>query len=133
MIRLHAFLEHWGIINFNVSTFLRPPKLHLSCSDAVPQSLAEIVQKGYLKLQDSERLQYLMQRENTTGPYENFTFISALKTNALSKRRPTCIQCGQLCHLVWYAYTQQTAKEILASKQRELKSIEFFGESDSLH
>ena len=74
-----------------------------------------------------------MQRENTTGPYENFTFISALKTNALSKRRPTCIQCGQLCHLVWYAYTQQTAKEILASKQRELKSIEFFGESDSLH
>ena len=50
VIRLHAFLEHWGIINFNVSTFLRPPKLHLSSSDAVPQSLAEIVHKGYLKL-----------------------------------------------------------------------------------
>jgi len=29
VIRLHAFLEHWGLINFNVSTYLRPPKIHL--------------------------------------------------------------------------------------------------------
>lgn len=27
VIRLHAFLEHWGLINFNVSTYLRPPKI----------------------------------------------------------------------------------------------------------
>jgi len=29
IIRLHAFLEHWGLINFNVAPFLRPPKIHL--------------------------------------------------------------------------------------------------------
>jgi hypothetical protein len=26
VIRMHAFLEHWGIINFNVDPFLKPPQ-----------------------------------------------------------------------------------------------------------
>jgi len=29
IIRLHAFLEHWGLINFNVEPYLRPPKISL--------------------------------------------------------------------------------------------------------
>jgi SWI/SNF related-matrix-associated actin-dependent regulator of chromatin subfamily C len=29
IIRLHAFLEHWGLINFNVDPELKPPKIHL--------------------------------------------------------------------------------------------------------
>ena len=27
IIRLHTFLEHWGLINFNVEPYLRPAKI----------------------------------------------------------------------------------------------------------
>lgn len=50
VIRLHAFLEHWGLINFNVSTYLRPPKIHLGSGNKPSNDLVDIVNKGYLKL-----------------------------------------------------------------------------------
>lgn len=56
MIRLHAFLEHWGLINFNVSTYLRPPKLQLGSGNKVSNELVDVVTKGYLKLSDAEFL-----------------------------------------------------------------------------
>ena len=35
IIRLHAFLEHWGLINFNVDPMLKPPKVQLSGSGTI--------------------------------------------------------------------------------------------------
>ena len=35
IIRLHAFLEHWGLINFNVEPYLRPAKIQLGESGNV--------------------------------------------------------------------------------------------------
>jgi SWI/SNF related-matrix-associated actin-dependent regulator of chromatin subfamily C len=34
IVRLHAFLEHWGLINFNVDShnYLKPPRIHLGSS-----------------------------------------------------------------------------------------------------
>jgi SWI/SNF related-matrix-associated actin-dependent regulator of chromatin subfamily C len=54
IIRLHAFLEHWGLINFNVDShhFLKPPKLHLGAS--VSPELANLASQGYLKLNEAE-------------------------------------------------------------------------------
>lgn len=49
-------MEHWGLINFNVSTYLRPPKLHLGSASKTPSELVDIVTKGYLKLADAEFL-----------------------------------------------------------------------------
>ena len=57
IIRLHAFLEHWGLINFNVNTHLRPAKISLGNSAQNPKELTEVIQKGYLKLADAERIQ----------------------------------------------------------------------------
>ena len=62
MIRLHAFLEHWGLINFNVSTYLRPPKLQLGSGQKVSNELVDVVTKGYLKLSDAE---FLSKQKNT--------------------------------------------------------------------
>ena len=62
MIRLHAFLEHWGLINFNVSTYLRPPKLQLGSGHKVSNELVDVVTKGYLKLSDAE---FLSKQKNT--------------------------------------------------------------------
>ena len=55
IIRLHAFLEQWGIINFNVNSFLRPPKIALG-GGAVSHGLIDVISKGYLKLSDAEAL-----------------------------------------------------------------------------
>jgi len=54
VIRLHAFLEQWGLINFHVDSYLRPPRIHLGGNGALPRELIEIVAKGYLNLSDAE-------------------------------------------------------------------------------
>ena len=56
VIRLHAFLEQWGLINFNVDSYLRPPKIPLGGSGAISQDLIKVISQGYLKLQDAEAL-----------------------------------------------------------------------------
>ena len=56
IIRLHAFLEHWGLINFNVDPQLRPPKVQLGASGNIHQGVVEIAAKGYLKVQEAELL-----------------------------------------------------------------------------
>jgi len=53
---LHAFLEHWGLINFNVESYLRPAKIQLGGSGNISQDLINVVSNGYLKLSDAERL-----------------------------------------------------------------------------
>lgn len=100
VIRLHAFLEHWGLINFNVSVLLRPPKLQLGNGQKVSPDLLDIVSKGYLKLADAEALQ--KQKGESSGNPENLTFISTAKVNALSKHNPVCNACGQTCQFSWY-------------------------------
>ena len=56
IIRLHAFLEQWGLINFNVSSYLKPPKISLKDNETISQELIDVVSKGYLKLSDAEAL-----------------------------------------------------------------------------
>lgn len=50
IIRLHAFLEHWGLINFNVDPQLKPVKIQLGSSGNLNNSLIDVAAKGYLKL-----------------------------------------------------------------------------------
>lgn len=54
IIRLHAFLEHWGLINFNVDPHLKPTKIQLGASGSINSSVIDVAAKGYLKLQEAE-------------------------------------------------------------------------------
>lgn len=56
IIRLHAFLEHWGLINFNVDPQLRPTKIQLGASGNLNNSLIDVAAKGYLKLNEAESI-----------------------------------------------------------------------------
>lgn len=56
IIRLHAFLELWGLINFNVDPHLRPAKVQLGNSGALNPALIDIAAKGYLKVSEAEAL-----------------------------------------------------------------------------
>lgn len=53
VIRLHAFLEQWGLINFLVESHLRPVKIQLGGSGAISQDLIDVVTKGHIKLADA--------------------------------------------------------------------------------
>jgi hypothetical protein len=54
IIRLHAFLEHWGLINFNVDPLLKPAKVQLS--NALDPTLVDIAAKGFIKASEAEAL-----------------------------------------------------------------------------
>ena len=56
MIRLHAFLEQWGLINFHVDSYLRPPRIQLGGHGSLSKELIDVVAKGYLNLSDAELL-----------------------------------------------------------------------------
>jgi hypothetical protein len=56
VLRLHGFLEHWGLINFNADQHLKPPKHHLSGSGVLDEKLIELAEKGFLTPQDTKDL-----------------------------------------------------------------------------
>ena len=56
IIRLHAFLEHWGLINFNVEPQLKPVKIHLGQSGSLNNQLIDVAAKGFLKMSEAEAL-----------------------------------------------------------------------------
>jgi hypothetical protein len=63
IIRLHAFLEHWGIINFNVDPLYKPAKVQLGASGNINSQLIDIAAKGYLKLSEAETLANYFSKE----------------------------------------------------------------------
>ena len=64
VIRLHAFLEQWGLINFHVDSYLRPPRIQLGGSGTLSKELIEVVAKGYLNLSDAELFNQLLRQES---------------------------------------------------------------------
>jgi len=63
IIRLHAFLEHWGLINFNVESHLRPVKMQLGASGNLNPHLIDIAAKGYVKASEAEALQKVFTKD----------------------------------------------------------------------
>lgn len=48
ILRLHGFLEHWGLINFNAEHALKPPKHHMLSSGVLDEKLIDLANKGFL-------------------------------------------------------------------------------------
>ena len=82
IIRLHAFLEQWGLINFNVENYLKPPKIQLGGSGAISQELINVISKGFLKLSDAEAIQYYYKQQER----EHEKARSSMQQNAHSAK-----------------------------------------------
>lgn len=67
IIRLHAFLELWGLINFNVDPLLRPAKVQLGQSGNLNPTLIDIASKGYLKVSEAEALQKQLGKDESSA------------------------------------------------------------------
>eukprot|EP00350_Pseudokeronopsis_sp_OXSARD2_P002553 CAMPEP_0170567850 /NCGR_PEP_ID=MMETSP0211-20121228/80750_1 /TAXON_ID=311385 /ORGANISM="Pseudokeronopsis sp., Strain OXSARD2" /LENGTH=213 /DNA_ID=CAMNT_0010889433 /DNA_START=417 /DNA_END=1061 /DNA_ORIENTATION=- len=132
VIRLHAFLEHWGLINFNVDPMLKPPKVNLSGSGLVDQNLIDIATKGYLKVGEAENLAqlYSIKPEYYQNASDHTFLIAASKINLISSyKRPSCNFCGNICGQYWYQ-KKVNSNSIFAKEEEYLKGM---GEQDSLY
>ena len=56
IIRLHAFLEHWGLINFNVESYLHPAKIQLGDIPNMSYQVIDAASKGYINVSEAKRI-----------------------------------------------------------------------------
>ena len=133
IIRLHAFLEHWGLINFNVEPHLKPVRTQLGASGALNPQLIDVASKGYLKISEAEALQKYFRKDTadvTTNPSQNIFLVASKKLTYLSHhKRPICNFCGNLCGPSWFS--KRPPGNSLSAK--EDTSMRQAGEGDSLH
>ncbi len=78
IIRIHAFLEHWGLINFSVDPYVKPHKFVQL--DTKPQSAVR-------------------QEQAAADPS-----AAAAINLATKEKRPGCDFCGELCGFVWFVH-----------------------------
>lgn len=78
IIRLHAFLEHWGLINFNVEPYLRPAKIQLGESGNMSSAVIDAASKGYINVAEAKRIQQVFDKKgDSNGPQSNIFIIAA--------------------------------------------------------
>lgn len=134
IIRLHAFLEHWGLINFNVQPHLKPTKLSLGPGGNLNQNLIDLAVKGFIKMSEAEALQKTFSKQTgseiTNNPTQNVLLIASKKISVLTaQKRPACNFCGNICDQAWYSKKPQMNSQI----NKEDQIMKQVGESDSLH
>jgi len=95
IIRIHGFLEHWGLINFNVDPSACPQNLFHEKPNYVSDKTLRANERS--KNAALEHINEEISARNT----ENDLIIN--QTRVLNKNtRPYCNHCGQICGLVWY-------------------------------
>jgi hypothetical protein len=95
IIRLHAFLELWGLINFNVDPFQKPHKITLNREGSFTKYLVNAANKHFIERSEQEIMRNLGGTfENTTTKYnlkEPISLDTVKKINFLSQhKRPYC-------------------------------------------
>eukprot|EP00826_Nyctotherus_ovalis_P060817 TRINITY_DN8581_c0_g1_i13.p1 TRINITY_DN8581_c0_g1~~TRINITY_DN8581_c0_g1_i13.p1 ORF type:complete len:571 (-),score=203.85 TRINITY_DN8581_c0_g1_i13:192-1904(-) len=109
IFRIHAFLEHWGIINFNVDSYLKPHKAIMVKVEGV----------------DAESL---LNMEEAKAANSGLSFAGAAKLLGASKH-PNCSQCGQPCGFIWFKHSIEASYilcEPCFEKKKETNSAEGF-------
>lgn len=108
IIRLHAFLELWGLINFNVDPFQKPHKISLNREGSFTKYLVNAANKHFIEKSEQEIMRNL---GSTNEPAEGapattkepVSLDTIKKINFISQhKRPYCNFCGSLCGMHWY-------------------------------
>jgi hypothetical protein len=120
IMRLHAFLESWGLINFSVEPYLKPHKFSLLKESSYSKVLINAANKH--SLSNVFEISYLITIAKSEADYYNNTLFDIesqneevknelpsmvdksilRKINLLtSKDRPFCAFCNSLCGFQW--------------------------------
>lgn len=99
IMRIHAFLEHWGLINFSVDPTMKPYKMSLSRAEALDSKV--LVNAGGAR-------QEKFSDPGFSQPVSALDPASLLVLNntavATKGKRPTCDFCGETCGFVWFVH-----------------------------
>lgn len=139
IIRLHAFLEQWGLINFNVDPFQKPHKITLNREGSYTKYLVNAANKHFIERSEQEIMKNLGNAPDSKpdGESENSVPISidtVKKINLLSQhKRPYCNYCGVLCGMYWYKkISDDTGNPELVNKTME-DNIKLANDSPNPH
>lgn len=109
IMRIHSFLEHWGLINFNVDPTTHTQNLFLN----KPNYTSEKIFK-FSKREDKFDLFDQEKKNLKTTSSENDLLFNQIKL--LTKNtRPLCDFCGMITGLIWYQ--QKSAQHYQAQQQ----------------
>ena len=96
-MRVHAFLEQWGLINFAVDPQLKPHKFSLLKEGAYTKVLVNAANKHYLAKSEGEYLGNLFEeeRDEAQGYIRKLNMVTA-------RLRPFCAFCNAIVGFTWY-------------------------------
>jgi len=96
-MRVHAFLEQWGLINFAVDPQLKPHKFSLLKEGAYIRVLVNAANKHYLAKSEGEYLGNLFEEEKdeAQGYIRKLNMVTA-------RLRPHCAFCNAIVGFTWY-------------------------------
>mmetsp|Transcript_45565 Transcript_45565/g.33312 ORF Transcript_45565/g.33312 Transcript_45565/m.33312 type:complete len:144 (+) Transcript_45565:451-882(+) len=101
ILRVHAFLEHWGLINFNVEPYLKPHHIALVKEAGYSKVLVNAANKHQLAKNEEEFMQNLFDAPIVEEDHGALNI--ARKINILtSKDRPFCQFCNCLAGFSWF-------------------------------
>jgi hypothetical protein len=104
IIRVHAFLEKWGLINFNVNPELKPQRFSLIQETGYSKVLINATNKHHLTKNEAEFLGNLVEVEESTAGVESTVDAKCVrKVNLLTcKQRPFCQECHAKVGMTWW-------------------------------
>lgn len=100
VVRVHAFLEMWGLINFNVDPYQKPHNLAMNKESAFNKFCVNAANKYFADKSEGQVGSSLSQAsEGKVKPSKHLI----KKLQFLSRhKRPYCDYCGVLCGLKWF-------------------------------
>ena len=128
IVRIHAFLEKWGLINFNVQPDLKPHKMSLLKENTYSKVLINATNREHLTKNENEYIGNLFDTEDASVVSTNvdqsspvlekrpkqpgaISAASLRKINLLTaKERPFCSFCNNLVGYHWYVERSQPAE-----------------------
>ena len=117
-MRVHAFLEMWGLINFQVEPYYKPHKFSLLKESSYSKVLINAANKHYLcnyiinqysvaksEVECQGNLFDLRNEDNNDTPVD-IDPQTLRKLNILTQKdRPVCAFCNAICGFTWYTKT----------------------------
>jgi len=111
IMRVHSFLEHWGLINFQVSPDVYSPLFPHTSSAAAhtilsPNVSSDVLVQTLFNLEETTKKQ--QHTSNSIGTADFVSHKNAFLTSATPPVQIKCGICGGLCGLIYYVCEKKT-------------------------
>jgi len=99
ILRIHSFLDHWGIINFCADPQTKPHRMSLSRPEILDTKV--LINTGGIR---SERFTEPGIEQSLTATDAQSLIVSKNVNSLPKNKRPICDFCGEACGLIWFQH-----------------------------